>query len=137
MKRDQKIGHEFVEFIPEVMRAGVVYVSVHYATASHLCACGCGSNVVTPITPTDWKLEFDGASISLDPSIGNWSFPCQSHYWVRNGRIRWAAKWSKDRIEAGRAFDFERKTGKPEFEKVETGSKDPWHRRILKRLMLL
>jgi Family of unknown function (DUF6527) len=33
---------------------------------------------------------FDGRSISLDPSIGNWGFQCRSHYWIKNNRVVWA-----------------------------------------------
>jgi hypothetical protein len=95
--------HEFVEFIPGELEEGVIYVSIPYATAVHLCACGCGCEVPTPISPTDWKVTFDGATVSLDPSIGNWSFPCQSHYWIKRGGVRWARKWSRGEIEAGRA----------------------------------
>ncbi|MGW5416889.1 DUF6527 family protein [Actinomadura geliboluensis] len=29
--------------------------------------------------------------MSLDPSIGNWSLPCRSHYGVRRGRVQQAA----------------------------------------------
>ena len=75
MKRD-RITFEFVEFIPKELEDGVVYVSVTYATAVHKCCSGCGNKVVTPISPTDWTLIFDRDTISLDPSIGNWSFPC-------------------------------------------------------------
>lgn len=103
------LKHEFVEFIPEDLNAGTIYVSIRFATASHLCCCGCGNKVVTPIRPTDWKLVFDGKTISLDPSIGNWSFPCRSHYWIRNNRVQWAAKWAKEEIEAGRANDYSEK----------------------------
>jgi hypothetical protein len=105
MSRDTALKHEFVEFIPEDLREGSIYVSIRFATASHKCCCGCGHKVVTPITPTDWKLIFDGKTISLDPSIGNWSFACQSHYWIRNNRVQWADKWSKDNVAAGRAHD--------------------------------
>jgi hypothetical protein len=38
--------------------------------------------------------------VSLDPSIGNWSFPCRSHYWIRNNKVRWAENWSQARIDA-------------------------------------
>jgi hypothetical protein len=41
----------------------------------------------------------------LHPSIGNWSFPCQSHYWIRNNRVEWAPKWSREQIERGRRHD--------------------------------
>jgi hypothetical protein len=105
MKAPVILRHEFVEFIPEVLEVGIIYVSIKYATAVHKCCCGCGSEVVTPISPAGWKLIFDGETVSLDPSIGNWSFSCQSHYWIHRNRVKWAPAWSKERIAAGRAFD--------------------------------
>jgi len=105
MTRIAALRPEFVEFIPEELDRGTLYVSMQYATAAHSCCCGCGREVVTPLSPTDWKLIFDGRSVSLDPSIGNWSFPCQSHYWIRRNQIRWAPRWSSERIAAGRQFD--------------------------------
>lgn len=79
-----KMKHEFVKSVPKNPEKGVIYVSIDYATVIHQCCCGCGREVVTPLSPTDWQLSFDGQTVSLDPSIGNWSFPCQSHYWIRN-----------------------------------------------------
>ena len=105
MKQEIAFKHEFVQFIPEELTEGTVYISIRFATVAHLCACGCKSRVVTPLKPTDWKLIFDGKTISLDPSIGNWGFPCRSHYWIRNNRVRWAADWSQSRIDANRAHD--------------------------------
>ena len=105
MKRDIALKHEFVEFIPAELQERTLYISIRFATVSHLCACGCKNKVVTPLKPTQWKFVFDGKTISLHPSVGNWSFPCRSHYWVRNNRIQWAEDWSKQRIEAGRASD--------------------------------
>lgn len=105
MRQGKTLTHEFVEFIPDVLKDGTLYVSIQYATVVHKCCCGCGKEVVTPLSPTDWKLIFDGKTISLDPSIGNWSFECQSHYWIRNDRVRWAAQWSPAEIAAGRARD--------------------------------
>lgn len=105
MMQEIVLKHEFVEFIPDQLEEGTVYVSIRFATASHLCGCGCGNKVVTPIRPMDWKLIFDGKTISLYPSIGNWSLACQSHYWIRNNRIKWAQKWSREQIDRGRAHD--------------------------------
>ena len=102
MKPPKTLMHEFVEFIPDAIEEGKIYVSIEYATAVHKCACGCGKEVVTPLSPTDWKLIFDGKTVSLDPSIGNWSFECQSHYWVTNGMVRWAPKWTPEQIASGR-----------------------------------
>jgi hypothetical protein len=105
MKPPKALTHEFVEFIPDMIEEGKLYVSIEYATTVHKCCCGCGKEVVTPLSPTDWKLMFDGKTVSLDPSIGNWSFPCRSHYWVRNNRALWAEDWSQSRIDAARAYD--------------------------------
>ena len=66
MKDEIVLKHEFVEFIPEHLPEGTIYVSIRFATASHKCCCGCGKEVVTPLSPTDWKLTFDGETISLD-----------------------------------------------------------------------
>jgi len=90
MTRRSTVEHRFVETAPEDLDDGVVYVSIPYSTALHLCACGCGTEVVTPISPGAWTLIFDGRSVSFHPSIGNWNFPCQSHYWIRHGRVQWA-----------------------------------------------
>ncbi len=97
------LTHEFVEYIPDVLHDGTLYISIRFATALHKCCCGCGNEVVTPISPRDWKLIFDGETVSLDPSIGNWSFPCQSHYWIRRNKVVLARRWTKHEIEAARA----------------------------------
>ncbi len=105
MKPVTRLRHEFVEYIPSNLEDGTLYVSFAYTTAVHKCCCGCGNEVVTPLSPTDWKITFDGESISLDPSIGNWSFDCKSHYVIENGTVRWANRWSREQIHAGRAHD--------------------------------
>ena len=103
------LQHRFVEFVPDHIEDGILYVSLTYCTAIHLCPCGCGNEVVTPISPTDWELIFDGKTISLSPSIGNWSLKCQSHYWVKRNEIIYASRWDKDEIQAGRKKDKKRK----------------------------
>lgn len=105
MTRRAAITHEFVDYIPEQLVEGVVYASIRYATTVHLCCCGCGNEVVTPLSPAKWSLTFDGQTISLTPSIGNWSFDCQSHYWIDHGQVVWAPRWSRERIAAGRVAD--------------------------------
>lgn len=103
--RLKTISHEFVDLVPSTIEEGVLYISIPYKTATHKCACGCGEIVVTPIRPTDWMLIWDGDAVSLYPSIGNWSIPCQSHYFIRYNRIVWAQKWNTAKIKAGRAKD--------------------------------
>ncbi|WP_212750977.1 DUF6527 family protein [Pseudoalteromonas ruthenica] len=84
-----KMQHKFVEFVPESVQPNTLYVSLEYGTAVHKCCCGCGEEVVTPLSPSDWKLIFDGESVSLMPSIGNWSFNCRSHYFIKNSNVAW------------------------------------------------
>lgn len=96
------MNHKFVEFIPDNLDKDTIYISINYSTVVHKCCCGCGKEVVTPLSPTDWELTFDGDSISLFPSIGNWNFECKSHYWINNGKIEWARTWSEEEINAVR-----------------------------------
>ena len=97
--------HEFVEHIPERIEYGVLYVSIEFDTAIHVCACGCGIEVVTPLSPADWSMIYDGRSVSLTPSIGNWEFPCKSHYWIRRGKVEWSTRYTDKKIEEVRTKD--------------------------------
>jgi hypothetical protein len=103
------VSHKFVEFIPDVVENGVVYISITYATAVHKCCCGCQEEVVTPLSPMGWELTFDGKSISLSPSIGNWSFKCRSHYWIVRNKVKWMEQWSTEKIDSRRKADEKRR----------------------------
>lgn len=105
MPQLHRIQHEYVEFIPARVEEGRLYISQKYRTATHLCCCGCGMEVVTPLNPAKWQLSDHGATVSLYPSIGNWSFPCRSHYWISHGKIRWAGAMSDRQIKRVRAND--------------------------------
>lgn len=97
--------HQFVDDIPERLEAKTLYVSLECGTVVHLCACGCGNESVTLLGRTDWSITYDGETISLLPSVGNWSFPCRSHYFITRDEIRWAPAWTDLEIEAGRLRD--------------------------------
>lgn len=102
-----RITHRFVEVVPDVLDEGVVYVCIPYETVVHKCCCGCGNEVVTPLHPLQWSLTFNGETISLSPSIGNWSFPCRSHYWIRAGEVRTARAFTDAEVAQVRAEDRE------------------------------
>ena len=104
-----KLRHEFAEYIPDQLDERVLYVSMRFGTVVHRCACGCGEEVVTPLGPAEWRLTYDGRSISLEPSVGNWNFPCRSHYWIDEGRVRWARGFSEDEVALGRQEARERR----------------------------
>ena len=99
------LKHKFVDNIPEKIEEGVLYVSIPYETAIHKCCCGCGNEVVTPISPTDWILTFNGQSITLSPSIGSWSLKCKSHYFIRENKVVWSTSFSEEKIKKVRRDD--------------------------------
>src|SRR5882724_9867899 len=103
MKPEIVLTYEFVEFIPEELKERTLYISKAYGTAVHKCCCGCGREVVTPLSATGWELAHDGKSVSLYPSIGSWNLPCKSHYWITNNKVIWAPRWSEKQIAKGRA----------------------------------
>lgn len=137
-----RLSHQFVEFIPEVLQDGVLYISLPYGTVCHRCCCGCGHEIVTPLTPTDWKLTFDGETISLWPSVGNWDFPCRSHYVIRNSRVEWAEDWSErdidaaiaeDQIQKNRYYGGSEAVSLPEQIMDDLPTKDPFWSRFWRR----
>lgn len=97
--------HEFVNSMPDRLEPDILYVSLLYDTAMHLCACGCGNEVVTPLSPAQWALTYDGDTVSLSPSIGNWGFPCRSHYFVRKSKVEWSYRYSDREISVTRQKD--------------------------------
>lgn len=107
MKQRIVLDIEFVQAIPNDLDERTLYISIDYATVVHKCCCGCGQEVITPLSPTDWKLIYDGESVSLWPSIGNWNFDCQSHYWVNRSVVKWAGQWSREQIRSNRICDQE------------------------------
>ena len=98
-----------VKYMPKELKAGILYVSEEFNIAIHLCACGCGCKVRTPLGPTEWSVKETPLGPSLIPSIGNWQQPCQSHYWICRGKVKWAKKWTPEQIAAGRLWEEERR----------------------------
>lgn len=98
-----------VEFMPKTLEPGVLYYASDYGTAAHLCACGCGSKIRTPIDTTEWAIEEDEEGPTLFPSIGNWQKPCRSHYLITNGEVIWCGAWTEEEIQQGRRLEHERR----------------------------
>jgi hypothetical protein len=105
MMRYSHLEHRFVQHLPDRLEPGVLYLSMEYGTAAHSCCCGCGEEVVTPLTPTDWNMTFDGETVSLSPSIGSWTLPCRSHYVIKRGKVIEARPWTDEQIAAERRRD--------------------------------
>jgi len=99
--------HIFTSLIPDALEERTLYISINYNTAVHKCACGCGEEVVTPLSPKDWRMTYNGESVTLHPSIGNWSYKCRSHYWIRDDKIVWAESWSNEQVAKARERQIE------------------------------
>ena len=104
-----KIELQRVHYMPKELRPGVLYVSEEFGAAAHLCACGCGSKIRTPLGPTEWAFEETKSGPTLRPSVGNWQHACQSHYWIYRGEIVWSSKWTPEQIAAGRRGEERRR----------------------------
>lgn len=100
-----RVRAEFVESAPAILSDGVLYISDRFGTALHKCCCGCGMEVVTPLNPAGWSYKREGKMITLKPSIGNWSFPCQSHYLIIRNEVVWARSMSAQQIAMVKAKD--------------------------------
>ena len=103
--RQQRIRPEFVESAPRQLSEGVIYISDRFRTALHKCCCGCGQEVVTPLNPAGWSYQREGGTVTIKPSIGNWSFPCKSHYLIIRNEIVWARGMTDRQIATVKARD--------------------------------
>lgn len=98
-----------VQYMPKELETGVLYVSDEFQIAIHLCACGCGEKIKTPLGPTEWSVRETEGKPSLRPSVGNWQEGCKSHYWIDSGKVVWSRQWTPEQIEAGRRHEHERR----------------------------
>ncbi|MBN9158130.1 DUF6527 family protein [Microbacterium sp.] len=95
MKRRDEVGHRFVDLLPPALEPGVVYISGTHNIAAHLCCCGCGEEIVTPLGKAGWMLHYDG-QVTLSPSVGNGALACRSHYIIRDSRIHWLSEMTAE-----------------------------------------
>lgn len=152
-ERDRQVTIEYLRpqftgTFPAVLEAAVFYISIEFSTCAHLCACGCDQEVFTPLSPTQWAFTYNGKDVSLRPSVGNWTLPCQSHYVVYCGRVRWARQFSEAEIARNRSHDRyaldagDRTTDEENFDRpktsrdrcVSSGPSVSWWGRLLHKL---
>ena len=96
--RANNIRPSFVQFIPDHLEDGILYISERFQTCSHKCCCGCGEEVVTPLSQAEWRISRAGELVSLWPSIGNWDYTCRSHYVIQRNQVKWAAAMNARQI---------------------------------------
>ena len=92
----KELEMQVVHRVPEALEVGFLYICFDCNVVVHLCACGCGEKVVLPIAPDYWSVRYDGETVSLVPSIGNYQFPCKSHYWIKENKVIWADRQAQN-----------------------------------------
>lgn len=95
--RLEHITPEQVDLAPRPLAPGVLYISHKYRVALHLCCCGCGEKVVTPLSEAEWQLQLRDGKASLHPSVGNGT-ACRSHYWIEQNRVVWVPPMTNQQI---------------------------------------
>jgi uncharacterized protein DUF6527 len=96
---------KFIDRVPSTIQEGIIYISASVNTAVHLCPCGCKTEIVTPIDPSEWRFTYDGETISLYPSVGVWGAACKSHYWIKRNQVEWSRIYTDREIEEVRASE--------------------------------
>lgn len=99
--------HKFIEYIPEKIEEGTLYISTEFNVTKHKCPCGCGKEIVTSLSPVGWTLIYNGKTVSLKPSIGNWQHACKSHYFITNNEVVWLSGISDGAIKKVIAKDLQ------------------------------
>lgn len=113
MNKKMKFRVEFVDFIPSLIVDCTLFISMKYKIAVHNCPCGCGNKVFTPICKNDgWTMHYDGETISLFPSIGNYKLDCKSHYFYKNNEIIWVTYQDRLKQKGESKFSFKYKKNK-------------------------
>ena len=128
---------EFVESAPQELQDGVIYISDRFRTALHKCCCGCSREVVTPLNPVAWSYIREGETVTFQPSIGNWSFPCKSHYLIIKNEVVWIGTMSARqiaRVKARDARDQNAYIKRCNQEKLVATQKSTWISTFLKKI---
>lgn len=89
MSQIKNLKPVFSDKIPEELAPGILYISMSHRIAKHLCPCGCGKVITIIFDPELWTMKFDGETVTIFPSIGNYNIPCKSHYYISGNQIEW------------------------------------------------
>jgi len=70
------------------MEAEKVYMAENKTQATHLCPCGCGTEILTPLGRGGYRaLENSDESLTISPQIEH--SPCSNNYKLYKGYVIW------------------------------------------------
>ena len=91
-ERLETLTPKFVERIhakSEELMSGIIYICAKHRTVVHRCPCGCDGLSEFVLSPTRFRMSYDGDSVTFSPSVGNAYLRCRSHYWIRGNQVEW------------------------------------------------
>lgn len=101
-RRYREVKYVEVTDVPADLPPGLCCVAVDRGVpwaVSLRCPCGCGDAITLNLVGSHpvWRLSLSAnAGVTLHPSVWRTS-ACESHFWVRQGRVVWArAHWRRN-----------------------------------------
>lgn len=86
-----------VDRIPKELKSGIVYHNQEFELGAMLCACGCGHRIDLLVPDSHQITSVDGLA-TIRPSILVSDAPCNSHYYVSEGRVEWLATFTQAQV---------------------------------------
>ena len=124
-----RLRHKFVDYIPQQLDDGVLYVSIGFGTVVHRCACGCGEEVVTPLGPAEWRAHLRRQDDLAGTVHWELEFPLPFTLLDRRRKCPMGARLLGRRGRAGSAGESEATNGLLPNEATSAGPEISWDRR--------
>jgi len=122
MDKINEIEPVAVLHIPKCLKSGKLYVSDYDGQAVHLCACGCGFAVRTPLREGGWWFLTDAeGKIVLRPSTLGLELPCGSIYCITHNRIEWLTR--EEALQCNTTTDSARRAKEEEIHTASDASR--------------
>jgi|SRR5438445_6567909 len=86
-----------VDRIPKDLSDGVVYYNQEFELGAMLCACGCGHRIDL-LVPDSHQITSVGGLATIRPSILVSDAPCNSHYYISDGRVEWLTAFTPAQV---------------------------------------
>jgi hypothetical protein len=86
-----------VDRIPKELSDGIVYHNQEFELGAMLCACGCGHRIDLLVPDSHQLTSVDGLA-TIRPSILVSDAPCNSHYYISDGRVEWLTTFTPAQV---------------------------------------
>lgn len=106
LRRTREVSAQYLasrDDLPKRLRRRTAYIigSGQHKWVVLSCPCRCGRQVDVNLMPNrepSWQISVRDGRLSVTPSLCMPPGQCDSHYWIRNGRIDWSAAGPSARV---------------------------------------